>query len=110
MPWTTRAAFACALFLSTPALAGDLVAGREAARQCMACHGLDGLARQPDAGNLAGQTEIYLREQLKAYRSGERRHPQMNVIAQGLTDEQIADLAAWYSAIEIEVRMPDVAE
>ncbi|UEX76519.1 c-type cytochrome [Spiribacter halobius] len=107
MPWMPRALLACALVLSTPALAGDIAAGREAARQCMACHGLDGLARQPDAGNLAGQTEIYLREQLKAYRSGKRRHPQMNVIAQGLSDEQIEDLAAWYSAIEIEVRMPE---
>lgn len=107
MWWKRPLLAACVLMLGPPALAGDPVAGREAARQCMACHGLDGVARQPDAGNLAGQSEIYLRNQLEAFRSGERRQPQMNVIAEGLSDAEIADLAAWYSAIEIEVKVPE---
>lgn len=109
-PRRAAAGLLCGL-LGLPALsahAADPVAGREAARQCMACHGLDGIARQPDAGNLAGQSAFYLRNQLEAFRSGERRHPQMNVIARDLSDQEIADLAAWYSAIEIEVTVPEV--
>jgi cytochrome c553 len=71
------------------------------------CHGLDGIARQPDAPNLAGESPIYVARQLEAFRSGERQHPQMSIIAQGLSDEDIADLAAWYSSIKITVEMPE---
>ncbi len=96
------------LLMAGTVQAGDPAAGRDAAGQCVACHGLDGIARQPDAGNLAGQNAMYLRNQLEAFRSGKRRHPQMNVIAKELSDEEIADLAAWYSAIELEVKLPDL--
>ena len=43
-------------------------------------------------------------EQLKAYRSGKREHPVMNVIARPLTDADISSLADWYSSLKIEVR------
>ncbi|MGG5817864.1 c-type cytochrome [Falsiroseomonas sp. HW251] len=45
-------------------------------------------------------------DQLNAFRSGDRKNEQMNIIAQDLTDAQIRDLAAWYSAIEIEATVP----
>jgi cytochrome c553 len=92
-----------------PAMAqeADPRAGRRlAGARCSVCHGNDGVARQPDAANLAGQPAIYVTNQLRAFRSGERRHEQMNVIAAELTDPQIADLAAWYEAIQVEVTVP----
>lgn len=86
---------------------GDARAGRRlAAQRCAVCHGNDGIARQPDAANLAGQTAIYVTNQLNAFRSGERKNEQMNIIAAELTDPQIADLAAWYAAIQVEVTVP----
>ncbi|MCQ0989729.1 c-type cytochrome [Jiella marina] len=90
------------------AQAADLAAGKEKAGQCVPCHGLDGVAKAPDAPNLAGDSMFYLTEQLKAFRGGQRQHQQMSIIASGLSDEDIADLAAWYSAIEVSVTLPDV--
>ena len=87
--------------------AGDPVAGKQKARMCQVCHGLDGIARQPDAPNLAGESPIYLERQLKAFRAGERKDPQMSVVAKGLSDADIANLAAWYSGIEITAKMPE---
>lgn len=89
------------------ATAGDPAAGRDAAAQCRACHGIDGIGQMPNVPNLAGQNELYLQQQLRAYRSGERQAPQMSVIAAGLSDEDINNLAAWYASIEISVQMPD---
>lgn len=86
--------------------AADAVAGKQKAATCRACHGLNGVAVAIDAPNLAGDSEIYLDRQLKAFRSGERKHEQMSVIAQGLDDADIADLAAWYSSIKITAKMP----
>jgi cytochrome c553 len=87
--------------------AGDAVAGRDKAKICRACHGLDGVARLPNAATIAGENELYLVKQLKAFRDGERHDPQMEVIAKDLTDEEIADLAAWYSSIKITVEVPE---
>ncbi len=80
---------------------------KEKAQACAVCHGLDGVARQPDAANISGETPIYLTRQLEAFRSGERKHEQMSIIAQGLSDADIADLAAWYSSLKISVEMPE---
>jgi cytochrome c553 len=74
---------------------------------CAVCHGLDGVAKTPDAANLAGESKIYLTKQLQAFRSGERKHEQMSIIAQGLTDDDIADLAAWYSSLRFTVTVPE---
>jgi cytochrome c553 len=70
------------------------------------CHGQAGLSTLPNAPHLAGQPAIYLEEQLKSYRSGRRRHEQMNVVAKPLTDADIADLAAWYASIRVEATPP----
>lgn len=87
--------------------AGDAAAGRDKAKICRACHGLDGVARLPNAATIAGENEIYLVRQLKAFRDGERKDPQMEVIAKDLTDQEIADLAAWYASIKITVEVPE---
>jgi cytochrome c553 len=86
-----------------PSEAGDLKAGRAKALMCQACHGVDGLSKVPDAPNIAGQTEPYLVAQLQAYKSGERKNEAMSVVAPPLSDKDIDDLAAYFSAIEIAV-------
>ena len=58
----------------------------------------------PDAPHLAGQPAIYLERALRAYRSGERRNEVMNVAAKSLTDAEIVEFAAHFSAIAIEIK------
>ncbi|PHQ27464.1 cytochrome C554 [Marinobacter guineae] len=96
-----------ALTLTASAFAADPAEGRKLASQCKICHGLDGIAKIPIAPNLAGESQIYIQNQLKAFRSGKRQHEMMSVVAKNLTDQQIADLAAWYQSIEITARMPE---
>lgn len=91
---------------AAPVMAGDPAAGRRKAQACQACHGLDGIATMPMAPNIAGNDELYLQKQLKAFRSGTRTDEMMSVVAEGLTDADIADLAAWYAAIAITVIPP----
>jgi cytochrome c553 len=87
--------------------AGDAKAGRAKAETvCAVCHGVDGLSKIPEAPNLAGQNENYLVEQLKAFKSGERKNEMMSVVSQNLSDDDIANLASYYSAIEISVKAP----
>jgi cytochrome c553 len=89
------------------AAAGDAKAGRAKALVCQACHGIDGLSKVPDAPNIAGQVEDYLVTQLQAFKSGARRSETMSVVASTLSDEDVRNLAAYFSAIEIKVgRIP----
>ena len=67
---------------------------------------MDGKATIPTAPNVSGQQKGYLIAQLKAYRSGKRRHEQMSIISKMLTDEDIENLAAWYSGIKITIQAP----
>ncbi len=97
---------AVALGARPAAAAGDAKAGRQKALQCQACHGLDGKAKLPDAPNLAGQNEVYLDKTLKDYRSGARRNDLMSVVVKNLADQDIANLAAYYSAIPVTVGPP----
>ncbi|NNK77362.1 MAG: cytochrome c4 [Litoreibacter sp.] len=76
---------------------GDPAKGRKLAGQCRACHGLDGYARIPIAPHIGGEPASYLAGQLIAFREGTRNHEMMSVVARGLKDQQIADLAAWYA-------------
>jgi cytochrome c553 len=90
----------------TPVEAGDVAAGRRKATQCQACHGLDGLSKLPEAPHLAGQPERYLVKSLDEYRSGARSNEMMSIVAKMLSDQDVADLAAYYAAIEISVTPP----
>ena len=94
----------CPVFAS--AEAADARAGRQKITTCQACHGLDGLSKNPEAPNLAGQIEGYLVKALTEYRSGERKNETMNIVARDLTDEDVANTAAFYSGIQIEVVPP----
>lgn len=78
--------------------AGDPGAGKKASRQCRTCHGADGFAKIPIAPHIGGENPTYLQNQLIAFRSGERVHEMMSVVAKGLSDQTIANVAAWYAA------------
>ncbi|MEJ8475794.1 c-type cytochrome [Roseibium algae] len=96
------------LACSFPSHAQDAKAGRDKARMCTVCHGDLGIAVAPNAPNLAGENAAYIANQLKAFKSGKRQHEQMTIIASGLSNEDIADLASWFSKIKIEATAPDL--
>ena len=95
-----------AAFAISTAKAGDPAEGRKKAASCSGCHGMDGMAKMPNVPHIAGESEFYLTKQLRAFRAGERQDEQMSVIAQSLSDEDIDNLAAYFSSIEISVRVP----
>lgn len=82
------------------AVAGDAEKGKAKSTSCVACHGSDGISQIPMYPNLAGQKEQYLVSSLKAFRDGTRKNPVMSPMAAGLTDEDIANLAAYYSSLK----------
>jgi cytochrome c553 len=89
-----------ALFIAeTTQAAGNPARGQELSAQvCASCHGADGnMALADDYPILAGQHRDYLVVALKAYRSGDRDHAAMSSFAQNLSDQDIEDLAAWFS-------------
>jgi cytochrome c553 len=93
-------AFACA----SAQAAGDAAAGKRKALQCQTCHGLDGMSKIPEAPNLAGQPEPYLVKALDDFRHGVRKNDMMSIVAQQLSDADVADLAAYYASIEITAK------
>jgi cytochrome c553 len=111
MPPHRRSARLAALALlslaaSAPAGAADVAAGRRKALQCQTCHGLDGLSKLPEAPHLAGQPERYLVKSLEEYRTGARKNDMMTLVVKDLSDQDIADLAAYYAAIEFSAQPP----
>ncbi len=103
---TALAALVAIAVTISAASASDPKAGREKAAACRTCHGIDGIAKIPIAPHIAGESQIYLQTQLKAFRSGKRQHEIMSIIAGQLSDEDISDLSAWYSSITITATMP----
>ena len=99
------------LSINNVAFAGDLVLGKEKADVvCSACHGLDGRAasggNSPLTPNITAQQKEYLVAKLKDYRSGKINHPQMSLIAQMLTDDDIENVSEWYSKIKVSIELP----
>ena len=88
------------------AQARDVEAGRAKSQMCAVCHGPLGLSSAPDAPHLAGQPALYIAAQLKAYRSGTRKHEVLAVMARMLTDDDISNLAAWFGSLQVEVQAP----
>lgn len=87
-------------FASTTALAGDAAAGKAKAAVCAACHGTNGISQIPMYPNLAGQKEMYLTAQLKAFRDGQRKNMMMAPMVANLSDTDIANLAAYYAKLD----------
>ena len=102
------------IFFSLPniSLSNDLGLGKEVAETiCAACHGVDG--RAASGGNSAlvpnifAQNKDYLVVKLKDYKSGKINHPQMSLIAQMLTEDQILNVSEWYSKISVQLKLPE---
>jgi cytochrome c553 len=83
-------------------MADEVDAGRSKAQVCTVCHGALGVSVAPDAPNLAGQPALYISAQLRAYRDGIRKHEVMSLMAKPLTNEDIGQLAAWFSSVRVE--------
>jgi cytochrome c553 len=94
-------------------LTAQLKVGKEKVQTiCSACHGLDGVAASGGNSviipNLTAQNKDYLIAKLKDYKSGKVNHPQMTLIAQMLTDDEIEYVSEWYSRIKIEIFDPNL--
>ena len=103
-----------ALTLAGPASAQDAVAGTAAqgalkVQMCQGCHGIEGWRTAfPEVykvPRIAGQHEAYLVKALHAYKSGERSHPSMRAIAASLSDQDMADVAAYYAQSGLATRV-----
>jgi cytochrome c553 len=80
--------------------AGDAAAGEAKSVVCAACHGANGISSIPANPNIAGQVPGYIAAQLKAFKSGERSNAIMTAQSASLSDEDMDDLDAYYSAME----------
>ena len=86
---------------SSFAAEGDIAAGKEKNAMCIGCHGIPGYkASFPivySVPMIAGQNAKYIENALQAYKKGERSHPTMRGVSWSLTDQDMADLAAYYA-------------
>ncbi len=88
-----------ALGVISPVYAADIAAGKtKALFVCSDCHGMTGISVVENFPNLAGQKEMYLTAQLKAFKAGKRKNPEMNLIAKQLSEADIANVAAYFAA------------
>ncbi len=88
---------ACTVSSAPLLAAGDPQAGAEKSKTCSACHGPEGNSSDPQYPRLAGQYPDYLTHALHAYKTGARQNAIMNGFAATLSDQDIADLAAYFS-------------
>jgi cytochrome c553 len=95
---------AASLAMTSAALAQDARAGSTKAQMCQGCHNIPGYqASFPEiykVPKIAGQGAKYIVSALTAYRKGDRKHPSMRGIAISLSDQDMADLAAYYEGLE----------
>jgi cytochrome c553 len=83
---------------AAPFVDGKLEAGAAKSAVCSACHGPSGNSVNPEWPRLAGQSAVYLAEQLRLFRSGARNNPVMKPLAANLSDQDIDDIAVYYEA------------
>ncbi len=81
-----------------PFVEGSVEEGAAKSAVCVACHGVNGNSTNPEWPNLAGQSAVYIAEQLRLFRDGIRTDPVMAPMASTLSDDDIADLAVYFEA------------
>jgi cytochrome c553 len=96
--WVTLVLSGSLLTVAAQAQEGSVDAGRAKSATCAACHGLDGNSVTPDWPSLAGQHTAYIVRQLKAFKAGDRVNVTMKPFADMLTDQDMADMAAYFAA------------
>jgi cytochrome c553 len=87
--------------------AGDAAAGQDKAVMCGACHGADGNSAAPNFPKLAGQGERYLLKQLNDIKSGDRSVVEMTGLLNNLSDQDLADISAYYASQKMSVGAAD---
>lgn len=109
--------FSLAILLSVSstmvlAAGGDPIAGKTKAEPCAACHSADGNSVMPDWPKLAGQSAKYIEQQLTAFKSGERKNDLMAPMAAALSEQDMADVAAYFSSQKVTIGKadPDLVE
>jgi cytochrome c553 len=103
MKKTLSSLLACAFAMPVAVWAqGSVEAGERRVAMCIGCHGIPGYqASFPEVHKvpmISGQTAGYIAASLAAYRKGDRKHPTMRSVAISLTDQDIADISAFYAA------------
>jgi len=90
---------ACAAFISPVRAQEPLPVPELAAGVCAPCHTVDGIGKDVEIPNLAGQHVIYLYNQLKAFHTGTRKHAEMKIIARDMSDKEMHALADYYASL-----------
>ncbi len=93
----TLASFFAAISLAAPAVAQQI--DPELISGCVPCHGADGIARFAEVPILAGQNELYLLNQLRAFHSGKRAHKEMRYMTRNITEKEMEAIAAYFSSL-----------
>lgn len=88
---------------------GDAEAGKIKTAVCAACHGVNGVSSLPVNPNLAGQVPGYIKNQLQAFKSGTRKNAIMTAQSVNLSDQDMADIDAYYSSLtpNVEVKLTE---
>jgi len=88
--------------------AGDKTSGKQKSAVCAGCHGVDGNSSNPDWPNLAGQGAEYLSKQMHDFKKGEeRKDATMQPQVKSLSEQDIADIAAYFSSKKVKPGMAD---
>jgi cytochrome c553 len=87
------------IFGSSYARAADVAAGKEKAELCVGCHGENGISQMENIPSLAGQPDQFIQWQLVYFRAGARKNEQMQPIVEQLTNEDIRNLAAYFTSL-----------
>lgn len=96
-------------FFAAVGHAADVNVGKNQSQVCQGCHGSEGFSAGPMFPNLAGQSRIYLEAQLKKFKAGERESPTMKSVAEELSEEEIQNLAAYFSSLPAKSSGGDAA-
>lgn len=88
---------------------GDAAAGQAKSALCATCHGSDGNSALAINPKLAGQNASYIVKQLQDYKSGARSNPTMSAMVAGLSEQDMLDVAAWFSSQSVTLGGADAA-
>jgi cytochrome c553 len=92
-------AISTALLMAQPTAAADLAAGKALAETCGGCHGADGISQTPNTPSLAAQPDEFVQWQLVYFRSGTRKDPAMQPIAESLEANDVRNLGAYFASL-----------
>jgi cytochrome c553 len=100
-------AFCAVAFAQAPPATGNAEVGSQKVQMCQGCHGIPGwrtaypeVYRVP---KIAGQHQAYIVKALQDYKSGARTHPSMRAVASSLSDDDMANVAAYYAQLGLRV-------